>query len=126
VSSAWSSSDPPQLRLVLASRMDPPFRLGRLRVRQQLVEVRDSDLRFAAHEAPALLGEGRARAGRATYRRCTCGPRDGRPARAGGLSLQRTGDTQQFVADFAGDDSLVVEYLRDEFLAGLDPEDRSG
>ena len=116
---------PPQLRLVLASRMDPPFRLGRMRVRQQLVEIRGGDLRFAAQEAPALLGpSGDAldvAAVQALHAR-TEGWAAGLVL--AGLSLQRTASTQEFVAGFAGDDSLVVEYLRDEFLAGLDAVDR--
>lgn len=116
---------PPQLRLVLASRMDPPFRLGRLRVRQQLVELRDADLRFAVEDAPALLGPaGRgldADGVRALHLR-TEGWAAGLVL--AGLSLRRAASVEQFLAGFAGDDSLVVEYLRDEFLASLDAVDR--
>jgi LuxR family transcriptional regulator, maltose regulon positive regulatory protein len=46
---------PPQLRLVLASRADPPLPLARLRARGQLVELREADLRFTPKEAAALL-----------------------------------------------------------------------
>ena len=48
---------PPQLRLVLASRADPPLPLARLRARGQLAELRASDLRFTAEETTALLQE---------------------------------------------------------------------
>lgn len=34
---------PPQVTVVLATRMDPPFRIGRLRVRNQVAEVRADD-----------------------------------------------------------------------------------
>src|SRR5215211_7197904 len=37
---------PPQLRLVVASRTDPPLPLARLRARGQLAELRERDLRF--------------------------------------------------------------------------------
>jgi len=48
---------PPGLRLVLASRSDPPLPLARLRVRGQLAELRGGSLRFTQEEAAALLGE---------------------------------------------------------------------
>jgi LuxR family maltose regulon positive regulatory protein len=47
---------PPSLRLVLASRADPPLPLARLRGRGQLAELREADLRFTPQEA----GGGRA------------------------------------------------------------------
>ena len=47
---------PPQLMLVLVTRADPPFRLGRMRVRGRVREIRADDLRFAPTEAVALLG----------------------------------------------------------------------
>ena len=46
---------PPQLRLVLAGRADPPLSLARLRALGQLAEVRAADLRFRPTEAAALL-----------------------------------------------------------------------
>src|SRR5215218_3233532 len=48
---------PPTLRLVLASRADPPLALARLRARGQLAELRERDLRFTSGEAAALLRE---------------------------------------------------------------------
>ena len=47
---------PAQLTIVLATRVDPPFRLGRMRVRNRIKEVRAHDLRFATDEALTLLG----------------------------------------------------------------------
>lgn len=46
---------PPKLHLVLASRTDPPLPLARLRARQQLFELRASDLRFTPEEVTAFL-----------------------------------------------------------------------
>jgi LuxR family maltose regulon positive regulatory protein len=46
---------PPRLRLVLATRVDPPLPLARLRAGGQLVEIRAADLRFAPDEAAAFL-----------------------------------------------------------------------
>ncbi|MGH3172924.1 MAG: AAA family ATPase, partial [Streptosporangiaceae bacterium] len=46
---------PPQLRVVLASRSDPPLGLARSRGRGELGEVRAADLRFNLDEAAELL-----------------------------------------------------------------------
>src|SRR5215472_10109721 len=48
---------PAGLRLVLASRSDPPLRLARHRAARQLAELRAAELRFTAEEAAALLHE---------------------------------------------------------------------
>jgi LuxR family maltose regulon positive regulatory protein len=45
----------PSLRLVLATRSDPPIRLQRLRLAGDLVEIRAADLAFTADEARELL-----------------------------------------------------------------------
>ena len=41
---------PPELLLFCITRIDPPLPLARLRVRNQLTEIRDSDLRFTTEE----------------------------------------------------------------------------
>ena len=46
------------MTVVVVTRTDPPFRLGRLRVRGQLTEVRGADLRFDPGDAVTLLGAG--------------------------------------------------------------------
>ena len=115
---------PPGLTLVLATRRDPPLRLGRLRVRRQLLELRSDDLRFSVDEAPELLGPAAAQlgdAGREALHQRTEGWAAGLVL--AGMSLARTTDADAFVRAFAGDDSLVVEYLRDEYLAALPAQD---
>ena len=47
---------PAQLTTVVSTRVDPPFRLGRMRVRNRVSEVRAHELRFAVGEAADLLG----------------------------------------------------------------------
>jgi LuxR family maltose regulon positive regulatory protein len=47
----------PQAQLVLVTRHDPPLPLPRLRVRRQVVEISEQDLRFTAGEARAFLGQ---------------------------------------------------------------------
>jgi LuxR family maltose regulon positive regulatory protein len=46
---------PPALNVVLASRVDPPLPLARMRVRGEVAELRAEDLRFSLDEALALL-----------------------------------------------------------------------
>ena len=46
---------PPTLRIVIASRADPPLPLARMRVRGELTELRADDLRFSVEESAALL-----------------------------------------------------------------------
>ena len=46
---------PPSLQLVLASRVDPPLRVHRMRAHQDLVELRDGDLAFSVEETRRLL-----------------------------------------------------------------------
>ena len=46
---------PPALRLVIATRADPPLRLGRLRVQDQLTELREPDLAMTLDEAAQML-----------------------------------------------------------------------
>jgi LuxR family maltose regulon positive regulatory protein len=46
---------PPKLRLVAATRHDPPLGLARLRVRRQVAELHLSDLRFTTDQAASWL-----------------------------------------------------------------------
>lgn len=116
---------PPQLVVVLATRVDPALPLGRLRVRGELVEVRAADLRFDADEARALLvadGEVLAADDLATLCERTEGWAAGLVL--AGLSLSSAEDRPGVVAAFRGDDRLVVDYLSEEFLALQDADDR--
>ncbi len=48
---------PPCLHLVITSRADPPFPLSRWRVRGQMTEIRDADLRFTEPETAVFLNQ---------------------------------------------------------------------
>jgi ATP/maltotriose-dependent transcriptional regulator MalT len=48
---------PRQLHLIITSRSDPPLALTRLRVRGQLTEIRDIDLRFSPAEAAIFINQ---------------------------------------------------------------------
>jgi LuxR family maltose regulon positive regulatory protein len=113
---------PAQVRLVLATRVDPPLPLARLRARGELVEVRASDLRFTREEASAFLTGPMGLALSSDDVATLAGRTEGWAAalQLAGLSLQDRDDPSAVVAKFAGDDRFVVDYLAEEVLARLD------
>ena len=110
----------PTLSLVLISRLDPPVGLHRLRLDGRLGEVRAQQLTFTpdqtaelfAAQAPELTGEQVALLHART---------EGWVAalRLAGVSLRSWDDPARFVAEFAGDDRSVADYLIGEILGGL-------
>ncbi len=108
---------PPQLRLVIATRSDPPLPLARLRARGALSEVRAADLRFTEQEAATYFdGMGlRLSAGEVVTLE---GRTEGWVAalQLAALSLQGRKDAAGFIAGFAGDDRHVVDYLVEEVV----------
>ena len=118
---------PPQVRLVIATRADPPLPLAALRARGELQEVRAADLRFTAGEATQYLNDAMA---------MTLTPADIAvlEARTEGwiaalqlaaLSMQGRSDPGAFIAEFAGDDRFILDYLADEVLERQAPDVRS-
>jgi LuxR family maltose regulon positive regulatory protein len=109
---------PRQLRLVLASRSDPPLGLARLRAGGQLTEVRVADLRFTAEEAAAVLhaalGAGLPQAAVAALTDRTEGWAAGLQLAA--LSLQGRADPASFVETFTGSHRYILDYLTEEVL----------
>ncbi len=114
---------PQHVTIVLSTRTDPPFWLGRLRVRGQIVEIRGADLRFDAGEASELLGAGGELLDRARLDQL-CGRTEGWAAGLvlAGLSLNRTSDPGTFIDAYGGDDRLVMGYLREEIFSTLDAD----
>ena len=120
---------PPGLRLVLASRSDPPLPLGRLRARGQLAELRAAELRFTADEAAALLQQAAEGAGTALSDAdvaALTARTEGWAAglQLAGLSLRGQADTAGFVAAFSGSHRYVLDYLAGEVLDHLDGQMR--
>jgi LuxR family transcriptional regulator, maltose regulon positive regulatory protein len=120
---------PPGLRVMLASRSDPPLPLGRLRARGQLAELRAAELRFTADEAAALLrqvaGEASTALSGADVAALTART-EGWAAglQLAGLSLRGQADTARFVAAFSGSHRYVLDYLTGEVLQRLDEQVR--
>ena len=117
---------PPQLRLVVSSRADPPLALHRLRVAGQLGELREAELAFTLEEAGALLADHGVELSRADLTllwRRTEGWAAG--LRLAALSLRAHPQPGRFVADLAGDDRAIAGYLVEEVLAAQPPELRA-
>ena len=117
---------PPQLRLVVASRADPPLALHRLRVAGQLSEIREADLAFTLEEARALLADHEVELSGAQLEmlwRRTEGWAAG--LRLAALSLRAHPQPGRFVADLAGDDRAIAGYLVEEVLTAQPSELRA-
>src|SRR6266568_3788788 len=112
---------PPTLHLVLATRTDPELPLSRLRVRGQLLEIRDRDLRFTGAETASFLTQGMGLAlskeDVTTLEHRTEGWIAGLQLAA--LSLRKHEDLSSFVKNFAGNHRFVLDYLQQDILAQL-------
>ncbi len=116
---------PPQLHLVLLSREDLPLPVSRLRVRRQLVEIRQSHLQFLPAEAEDFLREGMG------IRQLTASDilalfqrTEGWIAglQLAGLSIQSESDTARFIRSFTGSDRFILDYFMDEVFTRQTPE----
>jgi LuxR family maltose regulon positive regulatory protein len=109
---------PPTVRLVIATRSDPPLPLGRLRARAQLTEIRAGELRFSVEEAGAFLNDVLELDLDATEVARLQQRTEGWIAglQLAGLSLRGRHDRRAFIESFAGDDRQIVDYLGFEVL----------
>lgn len=118
---------PPNLQLVIASRIDPPLSLSRLRARGTLLELRAADLRFTRDEAARFLNE-------AMDLRLTDDQVDELERRTEGwavglqmaaISLRGREGATSFISGFSGTNRYVLDYLTDEVLHRQPEEVRS-
>jgi LuxR family maltose regulon positive regulatory protein len=109
---------PPQFRLVIASREDPPIPLARLRARGQLTELRAVDLRFTPDEAAAFLNEAMGLNLSAQDIAALESRTEGWIAglQLAALSMQGRSDTSNFIQAFTGSHRFVLDYLMEEVL----------
>ncbi|HUS14430.1 MAG TPA: LuxR C-terminal-related transcriptional regulator, partial [Chloroflexia bacterium] len=110
---------PPQLRLVLTSRADPPLRLGRLRVRAALLEIRAADLAFSAAEVDTFLTETMDVALPAAVAGTLLARTEGWAAalQLAALSLRRQPDPAAFLTEFNGSHRHLLTYLVEEVFS---------
>lgn len=109
---------PPCFHLMLVTREDPPLPLSRLRVQNQLVEMRVGDLRFSPQEASQFLLEGMGLALSPQILAVLEDRIEGWVAglQLAGLSLQGREDTADFAASLGGGHRYILSYLTEEVL----------
>jgi LuxR family maltose regulon positive regulatory protein len=109
---------PPRMHVVVATRVDPPLPLARLRARDQLVEIRAADLRFTPEEAATFLnqviGPGLTAKDVAALEARTEGWIAGLQLAA--LSMRGRQDVSSFIAAFTGSHRYILDYLVEEVL----------
>ena len=116
-------SMPSGSQLALASRSEPELPIGSLRADRRIVELRAGDMAMTRSEAGALLAAAGIRVasgGLDTLMDRT----EGWPAGLylAALSLRAQPNVDGALSRFAGDDQVVADYLRDELLAQLEPD----
>jgi LuxR family transcriptional regulator, maltose regulon positive regulatory protein len=115
---------PPQLRVIILTREDPPLPLSRLRAGGQVAEIRQADLQFTPEETAAFLRQ----AARldldqgevAVVQQRTEGWIAGLQLLA--LSLRGRADARQLIQSFAGSDRYILDYLTDEVFRRQSPD----
>ncbi|MBP2217124.1 LuxR C-terminal-related transcriptional regulator [Arthrobacter sp. CAN_C5] len=109
---------PANMRVVVASRSDPALPLARLRSRDELMELRAADLRFAGDEVASFLTEVMGLA-------LSAGDIEALETRTEGwiaglqlaaLSMRERSDIAGFIEAFAGSHRFVIDYLGEEVL----------
>src|SRR4051794_23306730 len=120
------TSLPSSTRVVLSSRRDPPIRLHRLRLADEIAEIRAGDLQFTDRETRELLATSEislSDAGIAALYERTEGWAAG--LRLAVISLNRHPEPERFIAEFSGTDRAIGEYLMAEMLEGQPREVQS-
>jgi LuxR family transcriptional regulator, maltose regulon positive regulatory protein len=115
---------PPQAHLIIASRVDPPLPLARLRARGQMTEIRANDLRFTPEETAAFLrgvmGLDLPEESIAVLEERTEGWIAGLQLAA--LSVRGREDVAGLITALRGSSRYVLDYLAEEVLRSQ-PED---
>jgi LuxR family maltose regulon positive regulatory protein len=114
---------PRNVRLVLSARADPPLPLARLRLAGGLGELRAAELRFTPADAAELLRRANVPLDDGQVRRLVDAT-EGWPAglRLAARSLRDVPDREAFLAEFAGNDRAIADFLVSEVLARLPAE----
>ena len=110
---------PAHVHMVLVTREDPLLPLARLRVRDQLTELRVNDLRFTPEEAAAFMRNIMNVNISAEHVQALESRTEGWIAglQMAALSMQgHQGDMQAFITSFTGSHRYVLDYLLEEVL----------
>jgi LuxR family maltose regulon positive regulatory protein len=112
---------PPQMHLVIASRVTPSLPLSRLRARGEMTELKANDLRFTPDEVAVFLNQMTGLDFSAEDVAALEARTEGWIAglQLAALSMQglkQSGDIPGFIAAFTGSHRYILDYLADEVL----------
>jgi ATP/maltotriose-dependent transcriptional regulator MalT len=121
---------PPQMHLVIATRVDPPLALARLRARGQMAELRLAELRFTDEESMTFLNDrfslDLTQEELDSLQSHTGGWVVGLRLLAGSLSRLSVGvERQAFIEDLVQSDRYIYDFLAEEVLNQQPPEVRA-
>jgi len=109
---------PPQMHLVIATRVDPPLPIARLRGRGQLTELRQTDLRFTLDEVAEFLNQVMGLELSADDVAALASRTEGWIAglQMAAVSMQGREDIAGFIQAFTGSSRYILDYLVEEVL----------
>lgn len=109
---------PPQMRLIIIGRADPPLPVARLRGQGQLVDVRQKDLRFSSQEAASFLKQMMRLDLTAENIYLLNERTEGWIAglQMAAVSIQEQEDSAAFIQAFTGSHRYILDYLLEEVL----------
>jgi LuxR family maltose regulon positive regulatory protein len=116
---------PPNVHLVLSSRVDLPIAWSRHRLRQEIIEIRQADLAFDEIHSAELLERITGQQFGPDSVTVLVDRTEGWAAglQLAGMTLRTYPDSSDFVAQFGGTDRLISDYLSEEVL-DAQPDDR--
>jgi LuxR family transcriptional regulator, maltose regulon positive regulatory protein len=109
---------PPNIRLIVSTRIDPMLPVHRMRVRNELVEIREKDLRFTQDETKAFFEQSMNLYLNESSISALTERTEGWIAglQMAAISLHDMYDAQSFIESFAGSNRYIVDYLLEEVI----------
>ena len=117
---------PQNIHIVISTREDPPIPLGKYRARNELTEIRTTDLRFNKNEAKEFIDTITHLPISATALDALHERTEGWAAgiQLAGLSIMESNDPDKFISDFTGSNRFIIDYLVEDVLNRQPPEIR--
>ncbi len=114
---------PTNMHVIIISRVDPPFPLARWRMRGQMIEIREPEVRFTAEESHAFLKQAMGIALSETEVRVLEERTEGWIAglQLAALSLRPRQHSSSSIQHFTGEHRFVLDYVQEEILQHLSP-----
>ena len=112
---------PPNLHIVLITRVDPSISLARLRAQSQLIEIRAEDLQFSREEAATLFNEKMGLNLKPEHIEALITHTESWVVglQLAALSLKGKPSYDTFIEDFTGGHQFILDYLTEEVLDTL-------